>query len=372
VDARERLTAAVRFEEYDRPPFSDNEWNEMLAEVVPHFAHCTVRGDRQYTELERARAVRASMGMVPWGHVYDHPRYPILGRIPPARQGERFVDGDGFVRVVYGYTEWIEKRPFSDVPGFLSFLERKADEARHDVCGLPSDLALRLAYAKRMLPDVPIAFPYLGAELDGLYQLAGWDILGLAVAERPELIAEYLSVRADRTARLVHCYAEHITAEDCPVALGAYSDIACNRGLLLSPAFLRLALKPAVAKIVAAYHEHGIRVIYHSEGDMRSFLDDLIAAGVDGINPLSPSENMDPVEIRRLYPKLILWGGIDERAALVHGTPEDVRREVQRVVTGVGRGLILGSSGGAHPACRVENLVAMVEAVRGMPLWGRR
>ena len=30
----ERLYAAVNFEEYDRPPFSDNEWNEILPEVV--------------------------------------------------------------------------------------------------------------------------------------------------------------------------------------------------------------------------------------------------------------------------------------------------------------------------------------------------
>jgi hypothetical protein len=305
------------------------------------------------------------MDMVPWSHIYDHPRYPVLGEIPPSREGERVVE-DGFVRVIYGFTEWVEKRPFSDVPGLVAFLSRKAEQARKDVPTLPADFQERLAYARAMLGDTPIAMPYLGAELDWLYQLAGWELLGPTVVEHPEAIAAYLDAQADRTVKLVHLYAEHLTAEDCPVALGAYSDIACNIGLLLSPTFLRFALKPALIKIVAAYHEHGIKVVYHSEGDIRVFLDDLIEAGLDGINPLSPSENMDPVEIRRLYPDLILWGGIDERAVLAHGTPDEVREEVERVVRGVGRGLILGSTGGVHPACPVDNLIAMIEALHDL------
>ena len=82
----ERLHAAVHFKPVDRPPFSDNEWNEMLGEMVPRFAGCPVRADRRYTEAARAAAVRATMDMVPWSHIYDHPRYPVLGEIP--RSGE--------------------------------------------------------------------------------------------------------------------------------------------------------------------------------------------------------------------------------------------------------------------------------------------
>jgi uroporphyrinogen-III decarboxylase len=70
------------------------------------------------------------------------------------------------------------------------------------------------------------------------------------------------------------------------------------------------------------------------------------------------------VDIRRLYPNLILWGGINERTVLVDGTREEVRAEVERVVSGVGRGLILGSSGGVHPACKVENCLEMVLAAQ--------
>lgn len=359
----ERLCAAADFEEYDRPPFSDNEWNEVLAEIVPQLAQCRPRDDRQYTDAERAAAVQASMDMIPWCHIYDHPRYPVLGEIPKEQEGRRRTDEDGFVWIGHGFTEWVEKRPFSNLSGFLAYLERKAEQARKDTPCLPPDFDARLKYAKRMLGDVRISLPYLGAGLDLLYQLTGWEIFSQAVIEQPQAIADYLDAQADRIVKQIHLYAEHLTAEECPVALGAYSDIACNHGLLVSPQFLSLALKPAVKKIAAAFHQHGIKVVYHSEGDMRRFLAALLETGVDGINPLSPSEKMDPVEIRRLYPRLILWGGIDERAVLAAGTPEQVKREVERVVSGVGRGLILGSSGGVHPPCPAENCLAMIAAL---------
>jgi hypothetical protein len=365
MNSNERLAAAVNFQDYDRPPFSDNEWNELLAEMVPFLAGCPPRADRNYTERQRAAAVRASLDMIPYHQLFDHPRYPVLGPIPPVQEGKRWVDEDGFGYVVHGFSEWVESRPFHDLPGFLEYLERKGEKIRRSTPNLPVGFSERLAYARQALGDTCIAIPYLGAGLDSLYPLAGWEIFAQAVTEAAEPIAQYLDILADNTISLVHRYAEHITARDCPLALGAYSDIAHNLGLLVSPRFLRMALIPAVRKIVSAYHEHGIKVVYHSEGDLRRFLDDLVAAGVDGINPLSYSENMDPVEIRRVYPNLILWGGINERTVLVDGTPQEVHQEVQRVVRGVGKGLIVGSSGGVHPACKVENCVEMVWALRG-------
>ncbi len=386
----ERLRAAVNFETYDRPPFSDNEWKEMLPSLVPSLAGCSPRQDAQYSESERVKAVQASMDMVPWSHVYDHPRFPILGEIPASRDGQRFIDEDGFVWQVDGFTEWVEQRPFTDLSGFLSYLERKAAQARQEIPHLAgatvqwgtaikeqtergreagvqpaSDFARRYEYAYQTLYPVAIALPYMTVGLDDLYRLAGWNLLADAVVSESQKIADYLAATAGRNAKLVHLYADFITADRCPVAL-VYSDIACNTGLLLSPAFLRQTLIPALARLTEAYHAHGIKVVYHSEGDLRKILDDLIAAGVDGINTLSPSENMDPIDIRRLYPNLILWGGIDNARLLTRGTPDDVTREVKRVAAGVGKGLILGSSGGVHPGCKVENLLALASAVRNL------
>jgi hypothetical protein len=59
-----------------------------------------------------------------------------------------------------------------------------------------------------MLGETAIAMPSLGAGLDGLYRLAGWEIFAQAVMEQPQAIAEYLNAAAGRTVKLVHLYKE--------------------------------------------------------------------------------------------------------------------------------------------------------------------
>lgn len=362
----ERLRAAVDFEDYDRPPLSDNEWLELFEAMVPHFAECPARRDGLYSEEERATALRASQDMIPWHHVYTSGgarQLPYLGPAPQLQEGYTKIDGGGVRRVFRGGAWWVVERPFKDLAGAVEHLKGLIRSARSKLPSEAQDFPEKLAYARMKLAGVVIAFPYISAGLDHLYPLFTWEFFSLMTIEYPDLIGEYLCVSAENTIQRIHLIAQHITAHHCPVTL-LYSDIAHNTGLLLSPAFLKQALLPVVDRITAAFHEHGIKVVYHSEGDLRKILPDLVATGIDGINTLSPAENMDPVEIRRLYPNLILWGGIENAELLVRASVDDVRREVRRVVEGVGKGLIVASSGGVHPACKVENCIAMVEALQ--------
>jgi len=351
------LHAAVNFEEYDRPPFVDQAWPDV--DIVPHFSGCAPRKDRKYSELDRACAIRASMDAVPYGFIYGG-RYPVLGEIPEMKDGDRFIQ-DEIHFVFHGFTTWVEARPFSDEDEFAKYLEKKIDEVRNTSPQLLPDFEEKIKYAKKIMGDTIIGYDFVPLYLDHLYPIAGWDILGPTIIEKPKLIAEYLSVEADLSVKKIHIKARYF--KECPFVL-VYSDIAYNSGLLLSPGFLRMALKPALKKVVIALHEHDMKVIYHSEGDLTKFIDDLIEAGCDGINPLAPSENMDAVKIRQKYPNLILWGGIDNKTVLHSGTPDEVDLEVKRVVNGVGKGLILGSSGGVDPGCRLDNCIAMVEALQ--------
>lgn len=363
----ERLHAAVNFEEYDRPPFQDQQWTDV--DTVPHFSGCIPRKDRKYSESDRARAIRASMDGISYGLVYGTPVvgngvtwHPILGEVPEVKNGHRFIQ-DGFHYVIHGFTTWVESRPFSDVNGLAKYLEKKIDEVRNISPQLPADFKEKLKYAKKMSGDTVIGHRYVSLGLCNLYRLAGWNLLAPLTMDKPELIAEYLSAEADLAVKKIHMDAEYF--REHPFVLVA-SDIAYNNGLLLSPSFLRMALKPTIKKVVTAFHEHDIKVIYHSEGDLTKIIDDLIEAGCDGINPLAPSENMDAVKIRQKYPNLILWGGIDNTTVLHSGTSDEVEREVKRVVSGVGRGLILGSSGGVDPGCKIDNCIAMVETLQEM------
>ncbi len=149
-----------------------------------------------------------------------------------------------------------------------------------------------------------------------------------------------------------------------PVAL-VYSDIADSSTTLFSPAFLRRELMPRLERLVAAWHARGVKAIYHSDGNLWGVLDDLVATGIDGLNPLEPLSGMDAAAVRARYPDLVLVGGVDASRLLPYGAPDEVRAEVTRLLDATGgRGHILGSSTEIHPACTVENVLAMWETAR--------
>ena len=102
MSSLERLRAAVDFHDCDRPPFADNEWPDLFPDLIAGLARCPVRADCSYSEEERVAAVQASLDMVPWHQLYadEGARHPILGPIPPGRDG-RVEEDDGITRVVH-------------------------------------------------------------------------------------------------------------------------------------------------------------------------------------------------------------------------------------------------------------------------------
>ena len=89
---------------------------------------------------------------------------------------------------------------------------------------------------------------------------------------------------------------------------------------------------------------------------------------IDLLNPIQPNVlGMDLAQLKREFgDRLSFHGGIGIQDLLPHGTPEQVRAEVRRLidVLGAGGGYILGPSHAIMADAPVENLVALVEAVR--------
>ena len=149
-----------------------------------------------------------------------------------------------------------------------------------------------------------------------------------------------------------------------PVAL-VYADIADKNRTIFSPGFLRREFFPRLRKLVDAWHAHGIKVIYHSDGNLWDVLEDFKAAGIDGINPLEPLSKMYAGDVRKHYPDWILMGGIDVSQLLPFGTEAEVRATVRKTIAEAGpRGrLWLGSSTEIHPAAKLENVLAMWDEI---------
>jgi uroporphyrinogen decarboxylase len=71
-----------------------------------------------------------------------------------------------------------------------------------------------------------------------------------------------------------------------------------------------------------------------------------VAAGIDGLNPLEKAAGMDVYAIRKRHPDLILVGGVDVTHLLREGSPDDIRKEVRRMIDELGSEgrLLIGSS----------------------------
>ena len=111
----------------------------------------------------------------------------------------------------------------------------------------------------------------------------------------------------------------------------------------------------------------GVKVAYHSDGDVREVIPDLIEIGIDVLNPVQPA-CMDPAQLKRRYgDQLLFWGSIDEQYTLPFGSPDDVRTEILTRLRTIGRGggLILGPTHHVQLDTPLENFWAMVETIQG-------
>lgn len=147
-------------------------------------------------------------------------------------------------------------------------------------------------------------------------------------------------------------------------------DVGTQRGMMMAVPFWRRHLKPRLAKVVRAVREAQLEpvwVAYHSDGDVREILDDLIEIGIDGLNPVQP-ECMDPREVAgRWGDRLGLWGLIGTQTTMPFGTVEDVRAAVAeaKALSDEGHAILLAPTHVLEPDVPLANILALVEAVRG-------
>jgi uroporphyrinogen decarboxylase len=145
-------------------------------------------------------------------------------------------------------------------------------------------------------------------------------------------------------------------------------DVGTQQGMLMSVPMWRRWLKPRLARVIAAakHVRPGVLINYHSDGNMEAVIPELIEIGVDILNPVQP-ECLDPRELKSRYgDHLSFWGAIGIQHTLPFGTPAEVREEVRtRIETvGAGGGLLIGPTHIVEPEVPLENIVAMVEAVK--------
>jgi uroporphyrinogen decarboxylase len=108
-----------------------------------------------------------------------------------------------------------------------------------------------------------------------------------------------------------------------------YGDMAYKNGPFMSPRFYRQFSQPYHQRLFDAFHDRGMPVIFHSDGDIRPVLPDLIAAGVDAINPMETRAGMDVRELAPAYGDQIGFVGNIDVTVLATNDRDQIRAEME-------------------------------------------
>ncbi len=110
------------------------------------------------------------------------------------------------------------------------------------------------------------------------------------------------------------------------------------------------------------------KFLHHSCGNVFSLIPSLVEAGVDILNPVQPvSAQMQAKSLKEAYgQKIVFHGGFDTQQTLVHASPEEIDREVRRLISdmGHGSGSIFAAAHCIQDDVPAENVHAMLEAAK--------
>ena len=140
------------------------------------------------------------------------------------------------------------------------------------------------------------------------------------------------------------------------------SDLGSQKGPLISRKMFREFIAPYIREMCELIHSFGAKVLYHSCGDIRTFIPDLIELGVDILDPVQPIGAMKPKELKTEYgDRLCFHGGIDIQKILPFGSPEEVFNEGERYseILGKGGGYFLCPAHLFQPDTPPENIYAL-------------
>lgn len=341
----ERVEAVLNGQMPDRVPLFDLIRNDA---ILSHFAGETITVENGQELVYRA-----------FGKAVDATRDWVR---PPTEEKVVKLE-DGREQRFFRWTQWTAHIHYPDSDAYAAEKKKLLKDFRPDwdtekqgnLDGMLADMAVR----KRRLGDCFLFPRFPGLNVAQLYEEVGLEDFCYYLADCPDIIDELLECHLiDELAMINHLPEAHGLS-----AVFIADDLAYKSGPLLTPGWLRKHYFPRFGRILAAYHAKGIKVLYHSDGDINPVLDDLVAAGIDGLNPIEVLANMDVRDIHRRYPGIFMAGGIDVSRLLPFGPPGEVKDAVKSALDAAEGRIMIGSTTELHDEVPLENFLAMREAV---------
>ena len=286
---------AFRHEEADRVPITDSPWNGTLArwrrEGMPANADW-----REYFGADKVETIGVDIS----------PRYP-----------ERVLEEtkDYVIRTTgWGVTLKTFKKEDS-TPEFLDFRIDDAAMWRDAKKRMYFDMdrfdlsALRRDYGKWRREGRWIRAQFwFGFDVAHSW-MTGTETLLVALLEEPEWVSDIFNTYLD----------SNIAHFEKLLSLGYdfdeifwYDDMGYKNNTFFSLQTYRELLLPVHKRAIEWAHSHGKYAHLHSCGYIMPFVPDLVAAGLDALNPLEVKAGMDPPALKERYGDvLVLHGGFN-------------------------------------------------------------
>ena len=151
---------------------------------------------------------------------------------------------------------------------------------------------------------------------------------------------------------------------ECEPDIMSYpEDLGMQVGPMLSPRSFRKYIKPVYKRLMKPSRDRGCIVHMHSDGDIRTLVDDLIDGGVEVINLQDLVNGIDWIAAK-FAGRTCIDLDIDRQNITVRGTPAQIDDLIKEEVQKLGRkegGLTMVY--GLYPGVPIENIEALMDAM---------
>lgn len=373
---RERVLTAINHEEPDRVPLIIGVSNATGIKMKPYQGIKKLEGidapDNyiyQWPELGTAEIDETTMQRL-------HSDVRGVRDLPPAATRERNRTRDPHSPCIDSWgSGQREIKPGEWFPGVHPLPDATTIEDIENYAGWP-DMSdpTRIAHvaekAQRLAENneyAIMATPWLLFPLERAFAMQGMDVFLMNMALYPDFAEALLRKIAGLCKELMGPFLAALGDNVDIIKIG--DDIGTQDSLLMSPRMYRKILKPIHADFIQFIKERtSAKLFFHTDGDVQPLIDDFVEIGVDILNPIQTSAGKmsDLAGLKKRFGKeIVLCGGIDTHRVLPHGTPDEVRKEVKRVIDilGPGGGYMVASVHTIMNDVPPENVLAMVDAV---------
>jgi hypothetical protein len=302
--------------------------------VIEHFAGSPLNG------MDNDRVVRKAASAALDG---------TRGITVQNRHSKTWIDPAGNVRTTDRWTSWLHKPAYGDVSGWAGWMRKyieQGDEAANGDSMIELDLTENIYRPEKAtdllqsqlrhneaLGETVNIYCTPSTSINAIIYYIGLEMFSYLWMDFRDICRRWMEVYRHRTLNYIRLHGHHATS---PLAM-IYCDIAYKNGSMFSQTMFReMHFGKELEVIVHACHKAGLYVIFHSDGNVMEIMDDLTAAGIDGLNPIEKAAGMDIYEIRRRYPELILVGGMDATNLLRTGVRDEIRSETRRMIEEIG------------------------------------